>query len=98
MTKVIFHRSDFDGKFCEQIARRFLSTDPAKIQYIGYDYGDPVPQVAANDCVYLLDLSIPELMNHRYLIWIDHHKTAIEKYPLSIPGFRIDGVAACRLA
>src|SRR5262245_37067793 len=32
------------------------------------------------------------------LVWIDHHKTAIESHPPGIPGYRIDGVAACRLA
>lgn len=31
-------------------------------------------------------------------VWIDHHKTSIETHPASIPGYRIDGVAACRLA
>lgn len=31
-------------------------------------------------------------------IWIDHHKSAIETHPTNIPGYRIDGVAACRLA
>lgn len=45
-------------------------------------------------------------MNGRYygtnsLTWIDHHKSAIESHPhdaITIPGYRIDGVAACRLA
>lgn len=32
------------------------------------------------------------------LVWIDHHKSAIESHPKDIPGYRIDGVAACRLA
>lgn len=32
------------------------------------------------------------------LIWIDHHKTSIETHPRNIFGYRIDGVAACRLA
>lgn len=32
------------------------------------------------------------------IIWIDHHKTSIDKWPATIPGYRIDGVAACRLA
>lgn len=31
-------------------------------------------------------------------VWIDHHKTSIESHPEIIPGYRIDGVAACRLA
>lgn len=32
------------------------------------------------------------------LTWIDHHKTSIDSHPTDIPGYRIDGVAACRLA
>lgn len=31
-------------------------------------------------------------------VWIDHHKSAIDSHPADIPGYRIDGVAACRLA
>lgn len=31
-------------------------------------------------------------------VWIDHHKTSIDTHPKDIPGYRIDGVAACRLA
>lgn len=31
-------------------------------------------------------------------VWIDHHKSSIESHPTEIPGYRIDGVAACRLA
>ena len=33
-----------------------------------------------------------------HVIWIDHHKTSIDTHPTDIPGYRIDGVAACRLA
>ena len=32
------------------------------------------------------------------ITWIDHHKSSIETHPSVIPGYRIDGVAACRLA
>jgi oligoribonuclease NrnB/cAMP/cGMP phosphodiesterase (DHH superfamily) len=32
------------------------------------------------------------------LVWIDHHKSSILTHPASIPGYRVDGVAACRLA
>ena len=32
------------------------------------------------------------------VIWIDHHKSSIESHPSNIAGYRIDGVAACRLA
>jgi hypothetical protein len=37
------------------------------------------------------------LMDHGGLIWIDHHKTAIDQYSATTTGYRIDGVAACRL-
>lgn len=32
------------------------------------------------------------------LVWIDHHKSSIDTHPVEIEGYRIDGVAACRLA
>lgn len=34
----------------------------------------------------------------RRIIWIDHHASSISTHPKDIPGYRIDGVAACRLA
>ena len=99
-TTVIYHRADFDGIFCREIARKFLGND--SVEYIGWDYGDPKIPFPAEGTVYVLDLSPECLGGDTYdsskLIWIDHHKTAIEKFPATIPGYRIDGVAACRLA
>ena len=94
---IIYHKADYDGIFCREIARQFLGD---AITYTGWDYGDKVPLMAPDlEQLYMLDISIPELMDHPRLIWIDHHKSAIEKYlPKVIPGYRIDGVAACRLA
>jgi len=91
---VIYHRADFDGIFCLAIARKFLPD----ADLLGWDYGDPVPAVHPDRPLYILDLSIDGLMEHPMLTWIDHHKTAIAKYSALIPGYRIDGVAACRLA
>lgn len=93
-TYVIYHKSDFDGIFCREIARKFLP----EAELIGWEYGEPEPQIPAESPLYILDLSVPGLMAHPKLIWIDHHKSAIDKYPASIWGIRIDGVAACRLA
>lgn len=93
-TIVIYHKADFDGIFCREIARKFLP----EAELIGWDYGDPTPPVEHGDKLYILDLSVPNLMNHPNLVWIDHHKSAIEKYGNLIVGYRIDGVAACRLA
>lgn len=39
-----------------------------------------------------------KLYGSKSLVWIDHHKSSIETHPQNIPGYRIDGVAACRLA
>jgi uncharacterized protein len=35
---------------------------------------------------------------NKRLVWIDHHGSSIASHPQEIPGYRIDGVAACRLA
>lgn len=94
-TVVIYHRADFDGIFSREIARRFFDTNA---NYIGWDYGDPVPQIPEGVDLYMIDISVEPLMLFPGLRWIDHHKSAIEKYPVSIAGYRIDGVAACRLA
>lgn len=103
-TTVIYHRADFDGIFCREIAKKFLPG----AELIGWDYGDPVPKIHGPEpcdpvLLYMLDISIPELMNHPNLIWIDHHKSAIEKFarkdgkPWAKGGIQMDGVAACRL-
>lgn len=96
-TTVIYHSADFDGIFCREIARKFLPD----AELIGWDYGNPTTAkevIDGTDQLYMLDISVPDLMDHPHLIWIDHHKSAMEKYPATIPGYRIDGVAACRLA
>ena len=99
-TLVIFHRSDLDGLCCEAIARKFLGN--AGITYLGWDYGQPLPDLSQYQTIYLLDISLPRaemVKRGRKLIWIDHHKSAMEEMKdLVITGVRVDGVAACRLA
>lgn len=92
---VIYHSADFDGIFSRAIARRFLGETA---EYIGWNYGDPLPEVPAAAQLYMIDISVEGLMDHPGLIWIDHHISAILKYNSPIPGFRLNGVAACRLA
>lgn len=97
---VIFHSADYDGVFCREIARKFLPD----AQLIGWDFGN-AKILFPEGRVYILDLSpdciadLPDINEvGRSLTWIDHHKSSIEKWPEEIPGYRIDGVAACRLA
>lgn len=98
---VIYHRADYDGILSAAVCLHFLG--PETVLH-PWDYGDPVPEIPSEcTAIYIVDLSVPELMGDPRLIWIDHHKTAIEKWDVcgtgkaTIPGLRIDGVAACRL-
>lgn len=91
---VIYHKADFDGLFCREIARKQFG-DSA--EYIGWDYGDPIPEIPKGVKLYMLDISIRELMDYPDLTWVDHHASAIKEFG-SRPGVQIDGVAACRLA
>lgn len=91
---VIYHSADFDGIACREVARLHLG---ASADYVGWNYGEPAPSTDGYSVVYMLDCSVPELMDNDRLIWIDHHATQIAQYPATIAGYRIDGVAACRL-
>lgn len=99
-TTVIYHSADFDGIFSREIARKFLPD----AELIGWDYGNPKLTVPEGK-FYILDLS-PECLqpdvlpmaDAQRMIWIDHHASAIAKFPAAFLGYRIDGVAACRLA
>lgn len=100
---VIYHRADYDGLFSAAVCAKFL---PEDTRFIGWDYGDPLIEFPKEGHVYIVDLnpdcmaSIPSDATKR-LVWIDHHKSAIEKWDhqLGSPfiGYLIDGVAACRL-
>ncbi len=107
-TTVIHHSADFDGIFCREIARKFLPD----AQLVGWDFGDK-PIEIPNGKIYVMDLPVDRVFGFKYkpedvngkgpqhpdgLVWIDHHKSSIETHPNKIQGYRIDGVAACRLA
>lgn len=100
---VIHHSADFDGIASREVAKIHLGTEG--VEYIGWDFSDPKIPFPKEGKVYVIDLSpdcflemvgIDEAKER--LVWIDHHKTAIEKWGTYLPGYRIDGVAACRLA
>lgn len=97
---ILYHRADFDGLFSGAITKMFVTLrDPStEVTMHPWDYGDPVPEIDPDtDQLYIVDLSVKELMDHPKLVWIDHHKSAISDYSPEIPGYRIDGVAAQRL-
>lgn len=97
---VIYHRADFDGLFSGAVCAQFLPD--AKL--IGWDFGDPlIPWPEGT--VYVVDLppscidGFALLSDSRAdsLIWIDHHKSSMDSFDENLRGYRIDGVAACRL-
>ncbi len=91
---IIYHDADFDGKLSNEVCRHWLGKlEPkAEIHSYGWDYGRPVPKVTQTDHsdwhdydqIYIVDLSVDELMARPELrdkiVWIDHHKSAIEKW------------------
>ena len=99
---VIYHRADFDGLFSAAVCKKFLPD----ANLIGWNFGDPLVPFPAEGQVYVVDLPpdciegvSPEttgFVNER-LTWIDHHKSSIDRYGDVFQGYRIDGVAACRL-
>lgn len=98
MNTVIYHSADYDGIFCREIAKKFLPD----ANLIGWNFGDPKVEMPKVGILYILDLS-PDCLafgpgDELRIVWIDHHKTSIEKWPETWTGYRIDGVAACRLA
>lgn len=97
MNTVIYHSADFDGIFCREIAKKFL---PPDTRFIGWNFGDALIPIPLDGTIYVMDLS-PDCLYDGELgdrtIWIDHHKTSIDKWGGSLKGYRIDGVAACRL-
>lgn len=102
-TLIIYHRSDFDGTLSRDVCVHWLTAcHENHIVTLGWEYGDPPPlaHVDAADRVFLVDISIAEVLvplNRGKIVWIDHHKSAIEKFGEGWQGVRIDGVAACRL-
>lgn len=104
---VIYHRADFDGLFCREIAKKFL---PEGTEFIGWDFGDAPLDIPEGD-LYIMDLPVDRVFGfkwdneihdarflNRQLVWVDHHKSSIESHSSQIRGYQIDGVAACRLA
>lgn len=109
---VIYHSADYDGILSREVCDHFLTAQGHSVDTYGWDYGNPdlvpyptyesgEPTWYLYDQIYIVDLSYPPLMDdpvfHSKIVWLDHHKSAIEKYEGRFQGVRKDGVAACRI-
>ena len=100
-TIIIYHRVDWDGYTSGAVVLKALPN----ADILGWNYGDPLPDVSAYKTVVLVDLTISDKNDYTWmhenadkLIWIDHHSNAISKITnTNIRGIRQDGIGACVL-
>lgn len=105
----VFYHSDNDGK-CAGYWVKALNEleDEYEDEYIKINYGIDFPfdKIRKDEIVYIVDYSIlPKEMDKLLeitsnVVWIDHHKSAIERYKnydKKIAGLRYDGIAGCML-
>lgn len=105
--KCFFHSSDMDGNCSGAIIKMYYS----ECEMIGINYGDEFPwkDIDPSEYIFMVDFSLQPFndMLKLYkicgnnLIWIDHHKSAIEDCKKFnhrlIKGIREDGIGACEL-
>lgn len=103
--KCYFHSADFDG----HCSGALVKMAHPEAELFGINYGDEFPWAEINqgETIYMVDFGLQpfsdmiRLGNISQLIWIDHHKTAIENAVEA--GWEIDpmklkiGVGACQL-
>jgi len=99
---VYFHSSDLDGH-CSGALIKLAHPD---CRLVPINYGDQVDlgTISNDEAVFMVDFSLPKdqmiaLKEHSgLLIWIDHHKTAIEACKGEVfEGIRRVGTGACQL-
>ena len=108
VTQVIYHSADYDGKLSAAIMLRHFAGHPDNLTLTGWNFGDPRPEVSeAVDQILVVDLPFhavgPEVYHTQGFHWVDHHIASVTRAAAEYPkgaeplGYRIDGVAACRL-
>lgn len=95
----VFYHNDLDGKCAAHIILHYAGEHITGIESFPIEYGMDFPfhLIRSEEAVYILDYSIePDEMDRLLgitseVIWIDHHRTAVEKYqdyPLELMGLR----------
>lgn len=121
-TACIYHRIDLDGWVSAAIVNNWWEEETKMqeggkrvdtIEFIGYNYGDPLPELQDFDQIIMVDVSFPkEVMIDLWtrlglnFIWCDHHISSIKEMENAhesmvaypIQGIRDVNFAACELA
>jgi oligoribonuclease NrnB/cAMP/cGMP phosphodiesterase (DHH superfamily) len=108
-TVCVYHSIDLDGWMSAAIVKLATKDEPP-VNFIGYNYGEPAPDLSDYDKVIMCDISfhkdeMEKLFDRlgENLIWIDHHISAIKSmftegersiHPLGLQDTRF---AACEL-
>lgn len=109
-----FYHNDLDGRCAAAVVYIWVGLpvldnrllDTCEFIEINYNKTFPIDSIKHEERVWIVDFSIsPDEMKKLLSItkdvtWIDHHKTAIDKYadfPFAIKGVRKDGEAGCSL-
>lgn len=92
----IYHAIDLDGWMSAAIVKHWFRDrfqikglreqyDSSKdtLDFIGYNYGDPIPDLSKYDKVIMCDISFPKeemrkIAENYHFIWIDHHISALK--------------------
>lgn len=85
----IYHSADLDGWMSAAIVKLWATCENVPIEFLGWNYGQQVPDCAGFEKVVMCDISFPkevmfELQDRLHLsggssnfVWIDHHISAI---------------------
>jgi len=103
--KCIYHSIDLDGWCSGAIVKKWATQNNFEIELIGYNHGESIPEKLEDaDMLIICDMSFTkeamDKLHEKYgkkLIWIDHHKSAIDLHDKTISGLRTDKYAACEL-
>jgi hypothetical protein len=103
--KCFYHSADQDGRCSGAIVKEVHP----ECELIGINYGQPFPweTILSDELVYMVDFSLQPFSDMirlkeacGALVWIDHHKSAIEERDLAdVPfnGMQVIGKAGCEL-
>jgi oligoribonuclease NrnB/cAMP/cGMP phosphodiesterase (DHH superfamily) len=103
--KCFYHSADLDGN-CSGFLVKYVIPN---MELIGINYGDEFPwdKISEDESVFMVDFSLQPFNPHMInlaekcsLIWIDHHKSAIEEYEAwlgEFKGIQRSGIGACAL-
>lgn len=104
-----FYHSDMDGHCAGAIVKKYYDFCQIDGEYLPINYNNKFPfdKIEKNEIVVIVDFSLQKegdfeklLEISKDIIWIDHHKTAIEKHNHlkdKIKGIRRNGISGCEL-